>query len=408
MLPLEARALFNGGGVPEALDAFSAAAPMSNAAPSATVMPLGSVPQLSSNPGAAVKVYLDFVGAAAQKWGSFTTTTTPAYDTDGDATTFTQNEIDQVREIWSRVAEKYSPFDVDVTTVDPGTYAYNQVARMVIGGDGAWSGGTYGGYSYVGGFTGETSNTGWIFAKNLGKGFPKYVAEATAHEAGHLFGLVHQSSYDTDGTKTDEYNHGSSATAPIMGYSYFADRGLWWRGPSSNGAASTQDDLFGITAVNGFGYRADDHGSTAALADVLEVIDGTSAHGAGIIERMTDVDYFRFSSTGGLVQLTADVAPYGPMLDLALSLVDSGGNVLAFADTASLGETVSALVPAGDYYLAVSSHGGYGDIGQYTISGTVVPEPVAQAVLLLMGAGWLLQRRRREMTFAHLNLIQDD
>ena len=109
---------------------------------------------------------------------------------------------------------------------------------------------------------------------------------------------------------------------------------------------------------------------------------------------MTDVDYFRFHSDGGLVQLAADVAALGPTLDLALNLTDADGNVIAASDTASLGESVSALVPTGDYYLAVASHGNYGDVGQYTISGTIVPEPGTVAVVLL-GIGWVLQRGER-------------
>jgi hypothetical protein len=361
-------------------------------------MPLASVPQLSSRPGARVKLYLDFVGAAGQPWGGYTVTPTPAYDTDGDASTFTATEIDQVRDVWARVTEKYSPFDVDVTTVDPGHFDYGEVARVVVGGDGAWSGGVYGGFSYVSGFTGATSNTGWVFAKNLGKGRPKYVAEAAAHEAGHLFGLTHQSAYDANNNKTDEYRGGRDPTAPnasdpIMGFSYYAARGLWARGQSADGAFSIQSDME-IIAGNGFGFRADDHGNVRLTADLLDVIDGTYGSGAGVIERATDVDYFCFRSDGGLVQLTADVAALGPTLDLALTLTDADGNVLAAADTASLGEGVSVLVPAGDYYLAVASHGGYGDVGQYTISGTVAPEPGTVATLLL-GLGWLIQRRDR-------------
>jgi hypothetical protein len=356
-----------------------------------------TAPQLSSLPTASVKLYLDFVGAPAQQWGSYSTTATPAYDTDGDPTSFSATELDQVKEVWARVAEKYSPFNVDVTTVDPGTYPYSQVARMVIGGDGAWSGGVYGGYSYVNGFTGDTSNTGWIFPANLGKGRPKYVAEATAHEAGHLFGLTHQSAYNTSGTKTDEYRGGRDpsnpdATDPIMGFSYYAARGVWAKGTSANGPTSIQDDLDIISGVaNGFGYRADDHGNSRLTADLLDVLDGVHASGAGIIETTADADYFKFSTPGGAVSLTADVAALGPMLDLALSLTDADGNVLGMSDTASLGESVSALLPAGDYYLAVTSHGAYGDIGQYTISG-VVPEPGTVAIVLL-GLGWILQRR---------------
>lgn len=358
-----------------------------------------TAPQLSSLPTATAKLYLDFVGAPAQQWGSYSTTTTPAYDTDGDPTSFSATELNQVQEIWARVSEKYSPFNLDVTTIDPGNYPYNQVARIVIGGDGAWAGGVYGGFSYVNGFIGDTSNTGWVFPANLGKGRPKYVAEAVAHEAGHLFGLTHQSAFDSSGRKIDEYRGGRDpanpdAADPIMGFSYYATRGVWAKGPSSDGANVIQDDLDVLSrSANGFGYRADDHGNSPLTADPLDVPDGVHASGAGVIETTADADYFKFSSPGGTVSLTADVAPFGPMLDLALSLTDASGNVLAFSDTASLGETVSALVPAGDYYLAVTSHGAYGDIGQYTISG-VVPEPGTVAVILL-GVGWVVQRRQR-------------
>jgi hypothetical protein len=401
MLELEARALFNGGG-PEPLSALPGAR-LSDSLPPAQLISPASAPQLSSHPSSAVKVYLDFTGAPAQTWGPFTTTTTPAYDTDGDDTSFSSNETNQIREIWSRVAEKFSPFNVDVTTVDPGDYPYFQVARMVIGGNGAWAGGVYGGYSYVNGFVGATSNTGWIFPKNLGSGRPKYVAEATAHEAGHLFGLTHQSAYSSSGAKIDEYRGGRDPAAPnaadpIMGFSYYAARGLWAKGASADGSTVIQDDLGIISRpYSGFGYRDDDHGNSRLTADLLNIIDGTGVSAIGVIEQSTDADYFKFSSPGGDISLTADVAPFGPMLDLALTLTDADGNVLASSDTASLGETIATTVPAGEYYLAVSSHGGYGDIGQYAISGSV-PEPGTVAVVLL-GVGWVVQRRERRMAF---------
>ena len=403
MLALESRALLNGAGVPEALDPIPGNALPTPVGGSSAVMGLNAVPQLSSNPGASVKVFLQFAGAPEQGWG-WSTASAPAYDTDGDATTFNSTEIGQIREVWSRVAEKYSPFNVDVTTVNPGSYPYQEVARMVIGGDGGWSGGVYGGYSYVAGFRGVTSNTGWVFAKNLGKGLPRYVAEATAHEAGHLFGLQHQSDYDAGGAKLNEYRGGRDqaspdATDPIMGFSYYAARGVWAVGPSSSGADSTQRDMDMIAqAANGFGYRPDDHGDVPAAADLLDVVDHIAVSGAGIIERTSDVDFFRFHSDGGVVQLRADVAEFGAMLDLSLSLTDAGGNVLAAADTASLGENVSALVPAGEYYVSVASHGAYGDVGQYTISG-VVPEPFATPAVVVFGVAWAMQRRegsRRE------------
>lgn len=353
-------------------------------------------PSLSSYPQAAVKLYLNFTGAPTQPWGSYTASA-PAFDTDGDPNSFSSAELGQIREVWARVAEKYSPFNVDVTTVMPADLSIYHTAQMVIGGDGAWSGGTYGGYSYPGGFTGSVSNIGWIFSKNLGQGYPAYVAEATAHEAGHLFGLVHQSTYDSSGNKLEEYSHGSADKAPIMGFSYYSLRGLWWTGTSSDGPTSIQSDLSVISsATNGFGYRPDDHARTMAGADLLDVVAGTTLHGAGVIERMSDVDYFRFTSTGGEVDLRANVAALGPMLDLALSLQDAAGNVLASADTTDLGESISAMLTAGVYFLAVSSHGAYGDVGQYTIEGAMAAVPEPGGALALSATVVLLGMRGRK------------
>src|SRR5258706_12787511 len=267
MLPLEPRALLHGAGQPDPLEALPGTQ-VSTEISSGQLLSPGSAPQLSSHPSSAIKIYLDFTGAPAQQWGSFSATQTPAYDTDGDNTTFSANELDQIREVWSRVAEKYSPFNVDVTTVDPVDYPYFNVARVVIGGNGAWAGGVYGGYSYVSGFTGSTSNTAWVYPKNLGQGRPKYVAEAAAHEAGHLFGLTHQSAYDASGHKIDEYRGGRdinspNAADPIMGFSYYATRGVWASGPSADGATLIQNDLSIISQpYNGFGYRVDDHANS--------------------------------------------------------------------------------------------------------------------------------------------------
>jgi hypothetical protein len=362
--------------------------------PIGSTFPLNTVPQLSSRPSAFVKVFLDFNGAPPTQWGSYNVPTTPAYDLDGDVTTFTQGELDGIREVWSRVSEKYSPFNVNVTTVDPGTYEYHETVRVVVGGDSSWAGGVYGGYGFVNGFNGLTSNTAWVFSKNLGKGLPKYVAEAAAHEAGHNFGLQHQSAYSDTGVKTDEYNRGDASKAPIMGFSYYAERGLWWNGKSIS-STTVQDDLATISGFNNpFGYRLDDFGGTAAQATTLNTPNGTDIDPlGGVIERASDADWFKFDSAGGTVNLRADVAELGPMLDLTLRLLDVDGNVLALADTASLGERIAFDVPAGEYFVAVASHGSYGDIGQYRISGSVVPEPAAAMISMVMGGWWLMRRR---------------
>ena len=117
------------------------------------VYSLSALPALDSYPAASTKLYLDFVGAPLTYWGSDPVPATPAYTTDTDATTFSDTELANIHEIWARVAEKYSPFNIDVTTVDPGSYPHNQVARVVIGGDGSWYWNPDPGYPNVGGIS---------------------------------------------------------------------------------------------------------------------------------------------------------------------------------------------------------------------------------------------------------------
>jgi hypothetical protein len=90
---------------------------------------------------------------------------------------------------------------------------------------------------------------------------------------------------------------------------------------------------------------------------------------------MSDQDVFAFDTAPGTITLVGQVAAAGPMLDLRLDLYTAAGELVAGADTAGLGETIVATVPAGSYRLVVASHGGYGDLGQYTISGTIALLP---------------------------------
>src|SRR5215212_997216 len=84
----------------------------------ANVTPVG-VPQLSSRPGAAASLYLDFDGNVESQWGNRTNVVTPAYDTDGNKASFSATEVAAIREIWARVAEDYAPFNLNVTTMPP-------------------------------------------------------------------------------------------------------------------------------------------------------------------------------------------------------------------------------------------------------------------------------------------------
>jgi hypothetical protein len=334
--------------------------------------PLSSIPVLNSLLGAAASLYLDFDGHYEASWGAYSNITQPAFDQDGDPTTFSDGELATIQTIWRYVAEDYSPFKVNVTTVQPASFANGVALRVSIGGDGSWIG-PYGGVAYVDSFTNSISNVVFVFPKNLANGNAKYTGEASAHESGHGFGLQHQSLYSGT-TKVDEYYSGpGDGRAPIMGDSYYATRGLWWYGTSSVSSTTYQDDMAVISrSANGFGYRVDDHGNTAATASALTV-NGSQLSGSGFITTTSDVDFFSFSTDAGQISVNVSVPTSVNNLDAKLQLFDANGSLIAAADpSTSFGASISATVAAGSYRVAVSSHGSYGDVGQYTVGGTIV------------------------------------
>lgn len=338
----------------------------------ATSNPLTSIPQLSSNPNATAKLYLDFNGHTQASWGSYSNAVTPVYDQDGDRTTFSSGELASISEIWARVAEDYAPFNIDVTTINPNSLANGVVAHIAIGGNYTdWFGGSAGGVAYIGGFYNGAPNVGYVFEDALGNGNARYVAEAASHEAGHLFGLLHQSVWNGS-TLQAEYSQGNGEWAPIMGVGYYSQRTTWHNGPTSNGPAALQDDMTMLSNfANGFGYRADDFGSTLALASALAAAEG-NVQFAGRIGTNTDEDWFSFTTDGGALNLTLNVAQFGANLDSVLELRNASGTILVTANPSnSLGATLTSNLTAGTYYVVVKSSGGYGNVGQYTISGTV-------------------------------------
>jgi hypothetical protein len=331
--------------------------------------PLASLPVLSSNPGAAAKLFLDFDGNFEATWGSWSNVATPAYDTDGNAASFSSGELAAIHEIWARVAEDYAPFNIDVTTIDPIARTNRVVAAIAIGGSSNdWYGSSGGGVAYVGGFYNSAPNVGYVFENNLGNGYPKYVAEAASHEAGHLFGLQHQATW-SGGSLVEQYNSGSGSWAPIMGVGYSMPRTTWHNGATPFGASAFQDDLAILAGSNnGFGYRPDDFGSSLATASLLPITSGVGSF-AGQIGHPDDADVWVFSTGGGTLSFELAGATWGSNLDSILDLVNSAGQVLVTAaPTNTQGAAFSASVGAGTYYLIARTTGEYGNLGQYTIT----------------------------------------
>jgi hypothetical protein len=349
--------------------------------------PLSSLPQLRSNPGATAKLFLDFDNHFESFWGGYSNVSTPVFDRDGNFGSYSDGELEAIYEIWARVAEDYAPFNIDVTTIDPGHQSNQVVAVIAIGGNWSdWYGSSAGGVAYVGGFYNGASNVGYVFDDALGSGNAKFVAEAASHEAGHLFGLQHQANWE-NGVRTEWYHSGENGWAPIMGVGYYQPRTTWHDGPRDSSPTALQDDMSILAnSNNAFGYRADDVGNTRAAAAVLPV-SGSTVNFDGLIGRASDVDVWWFSTSGGAISLQLAGDPYGTNLDGVLELWDLNGSVVATAaPSGSLGASLSISVGAGTYYLVARGMGDYGDVGQYTISGSLPVPPPAPEIGLASGA----------------------
>lgn len=354
---------------------------------SAAPFPLTDTFKLHSRPGSAKVIYLNFTGhtTTGTWWNSdnaVTSIVTPPYDTDGIPTSFSNTELGNIQDIWQRVAEDYAPFEVDVTTEDPGTAGIvksgstdvNFGIRVCIGGSSDdWLGGGAGGVAYLDSFGMNTDTPAFVFPKDLGNGYPKYVAEAVSHEAGHSFGLDHQG--QTNGT---EYYEGQGNWAPIMGVGYDKSVVQWSQGeyPMANNKV---DELAMIASYVPF--RADQVGGDMQRAVSLS---GSTFKINGIIERRTDVDVYGFSTGSGAISFSVMGAKPSPNLNAQLSLYDAAGTLVATANPGTdLGATISATVNKGNYYVAIDGVGSgsptsggfsdYGSLGQYTLTGTAVP-----------------------------------
>ena len=378
-----------------------------------TLAPLDQTFLLHSRPGAKRTIYLNFKGAtlAGTAWNSSVASITALpFDLDGMPYTFNTAELQRIQGIWQRVAEDYAPFDVNVTTEAPAADLLSRSGTadtvfgttvLITSRSGVYSC-SCGGVAYLGVFD-ETSDfykPALVFYDALGAGNEKYVAEAISHEAGHNMGLSH------DGTSAVGYyqGQGTGATgwAPIMGVGYYQALTQWSKGDYA-GANNLQDD-YAVMQSNGLPLRPDDHGDTAATATVLT---GTTSGGIsslasqGVIERPGDVDVFALTAAAGSASFNVAPAARSANLDLAVTLRDAAGNVLASVNPAdALNATFSLVLPtAGTYYLAVQGTGkgdplttgysNYGSVGQYSVSASVLA-PASQPPVARISASTLL------------------
>ena len=339
---------------------------------------LSALPILHSNPFAQAKLFIDFNGdPGLSDWLGFTVTPTGAYDTDGNKNDFSTSELADIQQLWANVAELYSPFNIDVTTQDPGNRANRRTSQIVVGGSvDDWFKQDAGGVAPLGAFFNSAPNTGFVFSDDA-FGDISYLTQAIAHEAGHTFGLRHQSTFTPEGSLDQEYNPGTPDLGQIMGFPLFnPPRVVWFNEfahlDDDDNAAIIQDDLALLSgSANGFGYRFDDYGDTRFAG--LEV--SPDANGeftfSGVIEQNTDIDAFNFTAGAGTLTINLSNSDNFGMLDTSVSVVDPFGTVIATVATASFDESLSVSVQAGSYTILVSGAGEYWDVGQFTLEADV-------------------------------------
>uniref|UniRef100_A0A6B2L1D7 Uncharacterized protein n=1 Tax=Arcella intermedia TaxID=1963864 RepID=A0A6B2L1D7_9EUKA len=323
---------------------------------------------MHSRPGAPNVLFIDFDGEVVAKNTSAWTENAQlalscgVFSVDADTSTMSTYEVSLITEIWRRVSEDFSPWNIDVTTVKPTTMT-NTVSWIVVSGTtSGLPGATGGGIAYVG-VHGRYNRyrPGFCYPPNLASYDPHSIAECISHEAGHNMGLSH------DGDTTRAYYPGLGYWGPIMGAPYRMKITQWSKGEYP-GANNQQDDLAIISAI-------------LPKAPVpTSVVTSTYSASCTEVQQVFPVNTTSVSYTITSIKNPVYVRAYSPEngegnVDLSLYISCAGGLVKSsspngFFDVAitfSPGANVVCTVivsAAGDSSIPYSS---YGSVGNFKI-----------------------------------------
>ena len=351
--------------------------------------PLARTFDLHSNPGAQRTIFLDFDGhtVSGTQWNTdgLQSRFYAGWDPANNGAAFNAAELAKIQKVWQWVAEDYAPFNVDVTTDDPGEAAIDRAGsgdqvfgtRALFTDDAHAQDATCGscaGVAFLGAFDDANNHArfqpAFIFP---GSQSDKALAETTSHETGHNFTLQH------DGKGGVEYYGGHQFWAPVMGFSDFEPITTWSNG--AYGGTSSQDDVQLIN-TNGAPFRPDEAPSSVAGSP-------TVPSGSAYITSRSDKDVYALGQCSGAVTVSAQPAAVGANLDIELRLLDSGGSTVSTANPLSqkvndevasgLNASINQSVMPGTYYAQVdgigrgapaTSYDDYGSIGAYTLQVT--------------------------------------
>ncbi len=344
--------------------------------PDTLLWPINQTLQLHSRPNSPLKIYLDFNGhtTSGTVWNNqYSSFTTPVWGRDGNSSTFNTSEAAAIQAAYASVAEDFAPFNVDVTTQDPGVEGLRRTStsdtaygiRVVVGPN-TWLNVSNSGYAQIGSFTWNSDTPAYCFANASTS--TKQIAECISHEAGHTVGLYH------DGAPGTDYYAGHANWAPIMGNPYGRAMTQWSRGQYP-GATNTQDDL---SVIGGYlGWVPDDYAGTTATTATLPA--GTTRTGA-ISWGSGEYDAFKFTLN---VKRTVNIQSWewiqqvDSNLNMRIQLTNAAGTVLTTASpTGTTRTNFTVTLNPGTYYVFLSGVGegttstgytNYGSLGFYNL-----------------------------------------
>ncbi|MCG8336941.1 MAG: hypothetical protein MJE63_20740, partial [Proteobacteria bacterium] len=322
------------------------------------------VPVYNSYPEASETIYLMFDGEVPYSMN----------EGDDDPNAFNQQELEEIKYIWERVAEKFRPFPVNVTT-DPQRYedaSINDIPRTRVYLNTAGYGGGSGSFF-------SASGGGYVFART---GLPHNLAGLAGHELEHSFRMHHSHCSDRNEVFWEAMTWGAHNDGLVQ----------WSKSecmPSDFGNRQREPlEIISSVASNAIGYKTDDHGDTYLTATpftsaMLKNGEIDVNRHTGIIERNTDIDIFKLSLRSGDVNLTIrpTVVGHGTLHAYA-ELYNADGTLVAHSNPLSIiADIDTTLTTPGFYYLVVDGIGrgnpeentgysDYGSIGGYVIRGS--------------------------------------